>query len=143
MKKTALLICIAFFLNACKKDLGPIPVDIDYVIRGEMVDSVEQKPISGVILYVNSITYDGFNIESITEVASDTTDSAGKFEIKYQDVGSIVLKLRYIPFGYQSDAVLINGNRFTRMDDHGPYGEIFGFSGLMDEGYYKIELIPN
>jgi hypothetical protein len=142
MKKIALMLFITGLFYACKKDPEPEPVDLGYVIRGEVVDSLDQKPIAGIILYVNTFIYDGFNIKSVTEAASDTTDAEGRFEMKYTRKEGEVLKFRYIPLGYQPDFVFVNGNKVSLMNYHGPSGAFLGFGALEDDGYYKIELIP-
>jgi hypothetical protein len=129
MKKVALLFFFGLFMSTCQKDSDNAPPPPD-VVKGVMVDILDQKGIEGVVVYVNHIEYDGFNIKAITKIDSAVTDAEGKFEMKNVtrcgNVGCI-LKIESIPSGYQR-GVRINGYDEDCVVSHYGYTDaIFGY----------------
>ncbi|MBK8921283.1 MAG: hypothetical protein IPM81_07185 [Saprospirales bacterium] len=154
MQRLLFLLVLALFLSVCQKEPAPPPwpplplPDLGYVVRGRVVDIVGQEPVPGVALFVEQQYLACFwCIPARKEMGHDTTDTAGRFEMRIQlpdekeRMNDFYLKFRDMPAGFQQGAA-VNGATAFCMNYAGlNYLANWG-CGVTDEGYYKIELRP-
>lgn len=145
MKHLIILLVLAGMLaSACGKE-GENR-ELQPVIRGKVVDILDQKPVAGVEVMVIDFWTDGWNY-GIPVAGRDTTDSEGAFEVWYTlkyPSDDRIIKFNGIPAPYQQ-AVRINGtDEGCIVYDYADLysGNLFGGYRVEDEGAYKIELMP-